>query len=448
MKNTLRINGSVVASASPVANNAGEPLIHYKDAMRAILAYEEATPLPDIVREELPAIVSHWLQSPEDAPILLNESYSERWQALLRSQLIPANSGARKGKKTRNPFHISFEGLPFLPVANPKFTFIDLFAGIGGFRIGLSSHGGKCVFSSEWDRHAKETYYNNYGEVPFGDITNFTKNGRKTEVTPERIPTHDILCGGFPCQPFSQAGKQLGFEDARGTLFFDILTIAKKQRPKVLFLENVKRLKGHDKGRTFQVICNSLRELGYKVYAKVIRAFDHGVPQNRERIFIVAFSKPIHFEFPKESRYSMYKTVGDVLETNIDPYYTISDRMWEGHQRRLREHRNKGNGFGYSLFEKNAEYVNTISARYWKDGSEILIKQNNANPRILTPRECARIQGYPEIFKPHDSRRWAYQQFGNSVAVPVIQAIAKNIGVALDEQKPTHDMLPNEPVIY
>jgi DNA (cytosine-5)-methyltransferase 1 len=144
----------------------------------------------------------------------------------------------------------------------------------------------------------------------------------------------------------------------------------------------------------------------------------------------------------------MYKTVGDVLETNIDPYYTISDRMWEGHQRRLREHRNKGNGFGYSLFEKNAEYVNTISARYWKDGSEILIKQNNANPRILTPRECARIQGYPEIFKPHDSRRWAYQQFGNSVAVPVIQAIAKNIGVALDEQKPTHDMLPNEPVIY
>jgi DNA (cytosine-5)-methyltransferase 1 len=448
MKNTRRINGSVVASASPVANNAGEPLIHYKDAMQAILAYEEATSLPDIVREELPAIVSHWLQSPEDAPILLDESYSERWQDLLRSQLIPANTGARKGKKTRNPFHISFEGLPFLPVANPKFTFIDLFAGIGGFRIGLSRHGGKCVFSSEWDRHAKETYFQNYGEVPFGDITNFTKTGKSHAMKLGSIPQHDILCGGFPCQPFSQAGKQLGFDDARGTLFFDILTIAKTQRPKVLFLENVKRLKGHDNGKTFRVICNSLREINYKVYAKVIRAYDHGVPQNRERIFIVAFSDPIHFEFPNMARQSLYKNVGDALENKVNDSYTISDRMWEGHKRRLEEHRKKGNGFGYSLFNKKDLYVNTISARYWKDGSEILIHQEGKNPRILTPRECARIQGYPEEFQFHQSKRHAYQQFGNSVAVPVIDQISMNITKALEKQEVAFDSLDKlEPVL-
>ena len=445
---TLRINGL----AREATARHGDLVIDHDKALKLLLAAEAGTEFAPFIREELPAIITHWLQSPKDVPILVKSSFGEKWLEILRThcQLADRNPATGPPRKTaqQKPVHIDFSSLPFPPVMKPEFTFIDLFAGIGGFRIALSEIGGKCVFSSEWEQHAKETYYNNYGEVPFGDITNFTKTGSMSEAAPERIPNHDILCGGFPCQPFSQAGKQLGFDDARGTLFFDILTIAKKQKPKVLFLENVKRLKGHDKRRTFQVICNSLREIGYKVYAKVIRAFDHGVPQNRERIFIVAFSKPIHFEFPKDSRYSIYKTVGDVLETTTEPYYTISDRMWEGHQRRLQEHRNKGNGFGYSLFEKKDEYVNTISARYWKDGSEILIKQNNANPRILTPRECARIQGYPEMFKPHESRRWAYQQFGNSVAVPVIQAIAKNIGIALDEQKPAQEMLPNEPVIF
>ena len=171
------------------------------------------------------------------------------------------------------------------------------------------------------------------------------------------------------------------------------------------------------------------------------------MPQNRERIFIVAFSEPIQFEFPSQTRHSIYKSVGDVLESQTDPYFTISDRMWEGHQRRLQEHRNKGNGFGYSLFDKKDEYVNTISARYWKDGSEILIAQKNKNPRILTPRECARIQGYPEKFQPHESKRYAYQQFGNSVAVPVIFAIAQQIRIALKESAPALEMIKNEPVI-
>lgn len=445
---TLRING-LAREATP---RSGDLVISHDKALKLLLAAEAGTEFEPFIREELPAIISHWMQSPKDAPILVKPSYGEKWLDILRThcQLAERNpaSGPPKATAHSKPVHIDFSSLPFQPVMKPAFTFIDLFAGIGGFRIALSELGGKCVFTSEWDQHAKETYYNNYGEVPFGDITNFTKTGQKMQAAPERIPSHNILCGGFPCQPFSQAGRQLGFDDARGTLFFDILTIAKKQRPDVLFLENVKRLKGHDNGRTFQVICNALREIGYKVYAKVIRAFDHGVPQNRERIFIVAFSKPIHFEFPKESRYSVYKTVGDVLEPKTDPYYTISDRMWEGHQRRLQEHRNKGNGFGYSLFDKKDEYVNTISARYWKDGSEILIKQNNANPRILTPRECARIQGYPEKFNPHESRRWAYQQFGNSVAVPVISAIAESIIKSLNKQVPAGNTLdPLEAVV-
>jgi DNA (cytosine-5)-methyltransferase 1 len=448
MKNTLRINGSVVASAAPAASLAGEPLIHYKEAMNAILDYESDTKFSDIIREELPAIVSHWLQSPEEAPILLDESYRDRWQELLRARLQIKPTKGRKSKNAHPPFHISFEGLPFMPQADHKFTFIDLFAGIGGFRIGLTRNGGKCVFSSEWDKHAKQTYFQNYGEVPFGDITNFTKTNKADEMEPDKIPQHDILCGGFPCQPFSQAGRQLGFNDARGTLFFDILTIAKTQRPKVLFLENVKRLRGHDGGKTFQVICNSLREIGYKVYAKVVRAYDFGVPQNRERIFIVAFSEPICFKFPEENRHGIYKNVGEVLEKKVDDLYTISDRMWAGHQRRLEEHRKKGNGFGYSLFNHKDLYVNTISARYWKDGSEILIQQDRKNPRILTPRECARIQGYPEEFLPHSSRRYAYQQFGNSVAVPVIEAIGYSIVSALNEKLPCHETLDSlEPVL-
>jgi DNA (cytosine-5)-methyltransferase 1 len=445
---TLRING-FAREATP---RTGDFVIDHDKALKLLLAAEAGSDFAPFIREELPAIVSHWLQSPKDAPILVKPSFGEKWLEILRThcQLADRNpaSGPPRATAHAKPVHIDFSSLPFPPQMKPDFTFIDLFAGIGGFRIALSELGGKCVFTSEWDQHAKETYYNNYGEVPFGDITNFTKTNSKAGSTPEKIPVHNILCGGFPCQPFSQAGRQLGFEDARGTLFFDILTIAKTQRPKVLFLENVKRLKGHDKGRTFHVICNSLREIGYKVYAKVIRAFDHGVPQNRERIFIVAFSQPLHFEFPEPTRYSIYKNVGAILEPNPAVSYTISDRMWEGHQRRLKEHREKGNGFGYSLFGKKNEYVNTISARYWKDGSEILIEQTKKNPRVLTPRECARIQGYPEEFRPHETNRWAYQQFGNSVAVPVISAIAVNILEALREnRKATATLDPLEAII-
>lgn len=296
------------------------------------------------------------------------------------------------------------------------FTFIDLFAGIGGIRIGFEDLGGECVFSSEWDKYCKVTYQTNFSEIPYGDIT---------QIKPAEIPPFDIILAGFPCQPFSMAGKKLGFEDARGTLFFDIAEKIKYHKPKVVFLENVKNLASHDKGKTFTVIVNTLKELGYSVFHKVLNARDFGLPQNRERLYIIGFLGSVDFEFPEAPK---TKTrVGDILDKDVDAKYTISDRLWEGHQRRKREHREKGNGFGYSLFTEDSPYTSTISARYYKDGSEILIAQNGKNPRKLTPREAARLQGFPESFQIPVSDVQAYKQFGNSVSVPVIKAIAKKI---------------------
>ena len=300
------------------------------------------------------------------------------------------------------------------------FKMIDLFAGIGGIRKGFESIGGECVFTSEWDVPAQRTYQANYGELPYGDIT---------QVVPESIPTFDVLLAGFPCQPFSQAGKKLGLADTRGTLFFDIAKIVEHHRPTVVFLENVKRFKSHDDGRTFETIKTILESLGYEIHAQVLNAKDFGVPQNRERIYIIGFLGKTNFSFPKPS--GKKTRLGDILERDVDPKYTISDKLWAGHQRRKREHAEKGNGFGYSLFNQNSEYTSTISARYYKDGSEILIEQKNSNPRKLTPREAARLQGYDDEFVIPVSDSQAYKQFGNSVAVPVIEAIAKQIENAL-----------------
>ena len=305
----------------------------------------------------------------------------------------------------------------------PSFRYIDLFAGIGGIRIPFQELGGKCVFTSEWDSFAQKTYAINFGGEIAGDIT---------KVNPESIPDFDILLGGFPCQPFSQAGLHKGFSDTRGTLFFDIERIIQIKRPKAFLLENVKQLKGHDKGRTYQVIEEHLKALNYSVTAKVLRAGDFGVPQNRERIYIVGFDREYYnldedyaFEFPNPPK---TKTrLGDILEPMVDEKYTISQRLYDGHLRRKEEHKKKGNGFGFSLFNADSEYTNTLSARYYKDGSEILIEQPGDLPRKLTPRECARLQGFPEDFIIPVSDTRAYKQFGNSVAVPVIRAIAKNI---------------------
>jgi DNA (cytosine-5)-methyltransferase 1 len=433
-RRTLRING-VAKYQLP---RSGSLVVDHLEALRQILSAEDAFgDLDGLVKDELPAIVSHWLQSPKDAPILLDGSYRDRWLNLLRNNCILEGRSAAAGLGPKRghprPVHIDFAGIPFPPVEKPKFTFIDLFAGIGGFRIALQNLGGKCVFSSEWDQHAKQTYFNNYGEVPFGDIKKFTGTSGPQDPLLSAIPRPEIIAGGFPCQAFSQAGKQLGFNDARGTLFFDILEMTKALRPKALILENVKRLRGHDGGKTFAVIANSLRELEYKVYSKVLRASDFGLPQNRERIFIVAFDKALQFDFPE--RLDQSTRVGSILEDRVDDCFTITDRIYEGHKRRVREHRARGNGFGFSVFKPDAAYTNTISARYWKDGSEILIDQGKRNPRMLTPRECARLQGFDDDFKFHESRRHSYQQFGNSVPVPVVQRVAEMVLRSLAERR-------------
>ena len=333
-----------------------------------------------------------------------------------------------------------------------QFDFIDLFAGIGGIRLPFQEMGGQCVFTSEWDKFSKKTYASNYGEYPDGDIV---------PIRSDKIPPHDVLLAGFPCQAFSQAGLKLGFNDTRGTMFFEIQRILAHHRPKAFLLENVKQLKGHDKGRTLKTILGILRgevdneipsdipmssdaqrglnsKLGYQVGFRVLRANNFGVPQGRERIYIVGFDQRACGEVNIEAMFDKLEAMrsetrlGDVLipNTEVNPKYTISDRLLAGHERRKREHKAKGNGFGYSLFNADSPYCNTISARYYKDGSEILIDQSDIgkNPRKLTPRECARIQGFPEDFNLSAvSDNQLYRQFGNSVSVPVIRAIAEKM---------------------
>lgn len=335
------------------------------------------------------------------------------------------------------------------------FKFIDLFAGIGGIRLPFQELGGECVFTSEWDKFAQKTYLANYGEMPKGDIT---------KIKASEIPDHDILLGGFPCQAFSQAGLKKGFSDTRGTMFFEIQRILAEKRPKAFLLENVKQLRGHDQGRTLKTIQAILKgefeqevpedvplseearqalseKLNYWVDYKVLRAADFGAPQNRERVFIVGFDKNYFseadiddlFQWPQPPRTPT--RVGDILEeladiSEKDDRYTISDRLWAGHKKRKAQHQEKGNGFGYSLYTPDSEYTNTISARYYKDGSEILIDQSRLgkNPRKLTPRECARLQGFPEEFVVDSvSHGQIYKQFGNSVCVKVVQEVAQSM---------------------
>lgn len=318
--------------------------------------------------------------------------------------------------------------VPFPPTPNPKFKFIDLFAGIGGIRLAYQNLGGKCVFSSEWNNFAKKTYEANFGEVPFGDIT---------QISEENIPDHDILLAGFPCQPFSIAGvskknalgRSHGFlDETQGTLFFDIARILKHKKPKAFMLENVKNLVSHDKGKTFKVIKNTLTELGYSIHFQILDG-KHFVPQHRERIIIVGFRTDIfgekeNFKFPKLPE---PKTkIKDILESEVESKYTLSDKLWNYLQDYAAKHKAKGNGFGFGMTDLNG-ISRTISARYYKDGSEILIPQDGLNPRRLTPRECARLQGFPDNFIIPVSDNQAYRQFGNSVTVPLIQAVGKEL---------------------
>lgn len=314
-----------------------------------------------------------------------------------------------------------------------EFKFIDLFAGIGGMRLAFESVGGQCVYSSEWNEFSQKTYKANFGEQPDGDIT---------KVDAASIPDHDILVAGFPCQPFSIAGvskkqslgRATGFEDkTQGTLFFDVCRILKEKRPKAFMLENVKNLCSHDHGHTFEVIRESLDELDYEIFWQVIdgQAF---VPQHRERILIVGFDrkryKDIHFAFditPVEPK----PVVRDILEPDVDSRYTLSDKLWDYLRAYAAKHQAAGNGFGYGIAPLDG-VTRTLSARYYKDGSEILIAQEGQNPRRLTPRECARLQGFPESFVIPVSDTQAYRQFGNSVVVPLMANVAKLITEELE----------------
>ena len=328
--------------------------------------------------------------------------------------------------------------VPFLPTDNPKFTFIDLFAGIGGFRMAMQNLGGKCVFSSEWDTQAQKTYLLNYGEVPFGDITK--------ETTKAFIPDDfDVLCAGFPCQAFSLAGKRLGFEETRGTLFFDVAEIIRRKRPKAFFLENVKGLLIHDKGKTIQTILKVLREdLDYYVPdPQIVNAMNFGVPQHRERVYIVGFRKDQNVnEFTYPSPTDKTKTFADIKEEHtVSAKYYLSTQYVKTLVAHKERHAAKGNGFGYEIIPDdgvaNAIVVggmgrerNLVIDTRLEDFTPVTNIKGEINRdglRRMTPREWARLQGFPDNFIIEVADASAYKQFGNSVAVPAIQATAEEI---------------------
>lgn len=337
----------------------------------------------------------------------------------------------------------SFFNVPFPTPEKPKFTFIDLFAGIGGFRIAMQNLGGKCVYSSEFDAKAQETYFANYGEMPFGDITK--------ESTKSYIPKDfDILCGGFPCQAFSLAGKRLGFNDeTRGTLFFEIEDILRKHQPKAFFLENVKGLAIHDKGRTLETILSHLDDAGYDVVPpQILNAMDYGVPQHRERIYIIGFRKDLHIDI-SQFHYPEPTTSGkkrpkfrDVMEKKeVSVKYYLSTTYVETLIRHKARHEAAGHGFGYEIIDTNGvanaivvggmgRERNLIIDKRLKDFTPVTNIKGEVNRdgiRRMTPREWARLQGFPDSFKIVVADASAYKQFGNSVAIPAIQATAEQL---------------------
>ncbi len=388
------------------------------------------------------AVITHYLHNNEIADDVLSEQavrYIKDYIEYKNPELI-VNDAILQEPLQHGLFNDFFD-VPFPDRRDYKFTFIDLFAGMGGFRLAMQKQGGKCVFSSEINSFAQKTYMANFGEMPFGDITK--------EETKKYIPDNfDVLCAGFPCQPFSIAGvskkkslgRETGFKDkTQGTLFFDVADIISRHRPKAFFLENVKNLVSHDHGNTFNVIKSTLEELNYSIYFKVMdgKAF---VPQHRERIMIVGFDRnryrgKEHFDFPELG--SPVMKIKVILERYPDKKYTLTDNLWSYLQNYAIRQKEKGNGFGYGLTDLDG-ISRTLSARYYKDGSEILIPQGNGkNPRRLTPRECARLMGYPDTYiidKVSDLQ--AYRQCGNSVIVPLVTAVAETIVVTMiDNEK-------------
>ena len=384
--------------------------------------------------EEMLAVITHWMHNAGKASA---SPYGEKCRKYLQTILCASDPSLDKKDITLKS--IKEQGLfqdavnvPFPSPERSKFTFIDLFAGMGGFRLAMQKHGGRCVFSSEWNAYAQKTYFANFGEVPFGDIT----DERIKAYIPDNF---DVLCAGFPCQPFSIAGiskknslgRAHGFLDkTQGTLFFDVAEIIRRKRPKAFYLENVKNLQSHDKGRTFHVISNTLQELGYNIHYQIMDG-KYYVPQHRERIMIIGFRDDLYqgketFTFPAKE--DPHLKIRDILDPNIDAKYTLTDKLWLYLQNYAKKHQANGNGFGYGLTNLNG-ISRTLSARYYKDGSEILIPQGEGkNPRRLSPRECARLMGYSDQYIINAvSEVQAYHQCGNSVIVPLITEVSGNL---------------------
>ncbi|MBK1830128.1 DNA (cytosine-5-)-methyltransferase [Verrucomicrobiaceae bacterium R5-34] len=391
--------------------------------------------------EDARAIVCHLLREPNTCPPKLKPLEYKGLISAIQGYLAEFEGKLCSGD---GQIDLDFGDRPsnFQPPENPTFKFIDLFAGIGGFRLAFQQAGGECVFTSEWDKFAKQTYERNFGEVPYGDIT---------QISEKDIPMHDVLCAGFPCQPFSLAGvskknslgKKHGFDDeTQGTLFFDIKRIIKHCRPKAFMLENVKNLLSHDKGKTFEVIRKTLvDELGYVIRWKIVNGANW-VPQNRQRIFIVGYDPDqvtvevddiIIPSGPTENY--KYPELSKIISNTVEGH-TLGPGTWDTLIRHKANHAKKGNGFGYGIHTfpiKQGEVTRTISARYHKDGAEILVEQNGDRPRRLTVKEAMQLQGYdPKKFVFPVSNTQAYRQIGNSVAVPAVQATAMQIAEILN----------------
>lgn len=414
-----------------------------------------AATLCNQISDDTEALATHWLQNPHLFSAHLTRQLQNKCLHSLGMETPNESTGlADRISECFDSYQLSlpldWSAVPYPPPGKYDFTFIDLFAGIGGFHIAMQQNGGKCVFASEWNSYAKQTYAANFAIEPFGDIT---------KLDARLIPDHDVLCAGFPCQPFSLAGvskknslgRMHGFADkTQGTLFFDVCRIIKTKRPKAFFLENVKNLTAHDHGKTFQVISEALDELGYVWTFRIVNGAKW-VPQHRERIFIVGFDPDQiagitkdEITIPAEPGKDFKATpLSDIIDTELrDDSYTLGDGTWNTLKRHKAHHEKVGNGFGYGLHNipiAPNTITRTISARYHKDGAEILIAQRGKNPRRLTIGEAMQLQGYnPRVFLFPVSRTQAYHQIGNSVVVPAVTATAREIALVLTRRENRH----------